>query len=241
MTETISVTRDIWIEASLDKVWKALTEAEELQRWYTWDCEIDFSEGGSGKYNHGWGAWTSGTFTEIVEREKFVLTTEAGHRTITTLTPEGNGVKVSIEYCMPWMENEQQIEENMGFGTYQFMKNLKSILEEGTDLRPTFWKSWIGIKHTSIRPEPNNAASQGSKVLSVEYGTPAQEAGLTEGDVITAVNGKDIRSYEELESIITPSEVSRTLSLTVQRNGNKKRVQCETIPYPREYRTKVEW
>lgn len=239
MTETGSVKRSIWIDAPLDKVWRALTEKQELLRWYTWDCEIDFREGGTGKYNHGWGAWSSGTFEDIVEKERFVLRTDDNSRTITTLTPENNGVTVTIEYQIPGLENEHTMKENMAFGTYQFMKNLKSVLENDRDLRPAFWKSWIGVRHTSVRPE--DGLEQGSLVLSVEEGTPADEAGLKKGDVITGVNGKTVRSYEDFESTVTPMKVNEPLLLSISRNDEVKEISCPSARFPREYRTEVEW
>ncbi|SET47523.1 Activator of Hsp90 ATPase homolog 1-like protein [Oceanobacillus limi] len=239
MIKSKTVKRSIFINASVKKVWRALTEERELLRWYTWDCEIDFSEGGTGNYNHGWGVWTSGTFEEIVEYETFVLRTGENARTITTLTPENGGVRVTIEYEIPSLENEPEIRENMAFGTYQFMTNLKSVLEQDKDLRPAFWKSWIGIQHTSSKLD--NTTQLGSVVVRVKEGTPAEKAGLEVGDRITAVSGEQITSYEDLERMITTSEVNDSLVFTVQRNDIVKEVTCETRPYPVEYRTKVEF
>ncbi|KGX83408.1 MULTISPECIES: PDZ domain-containing protein [Pontibacillus] len=239
MIKSKNVKRSIWIDSSLKKVWKALTEEKELLRWYTWDCEINFSEGGTGNYNHGWGAWTSGIFEEIVEFEKFVLRTGVHERTITTLTPEKSGVRVTIEYEVPSLENEPGIKENMAFGTYQFMTNLKSVLEKEEDLRPVFWKSWIGIQHTTSKLE--STKELGSVVISVKEGTPAEQAGLEVGDIITTVNGEQIGTFDDLEYLLTTTEVNSYLSLTVERNESVKELRSMTVRYPVDYRTKVEW
>lgn len=239
MSDSKSVKRTIWIDASVERVWRALTEKEELLRWYTWDCEIDFREGGTGKYNHGWGAWSKGRFEEIVEFEKFVLRTGEYERTITTLTPEKGGVTVAIEYEIPQLENEHATKENMSFGTYQFMRNLKSVIEQNIDLRATFWKSWIGVKHTSVRSDSGEL--KGSAVYSVENGTLADKEGIVDGDIIIGINDETINSYEELERKVTQLEPKHPLSLKVRRSGKLKEIRCETIPYPRDYRMKVEW
>ncbi|GEL76747.1 hypothetical protein TMU01_09820 [Tenuibacillus multivorans] len=136
---------------------------------------------------------------------------------------------------MPSLENEPEIRENMAFGTYQFMTNLKRVLEDGEDLRPTFWKSWLGFSHSSVRVE------KGSKVRGIKEGTPAEKAGIDKGDVITGVNGKQVESFQDLERMITTSEVGEILTLTIDRNGTEGDVRCETVPYPVEYRKKVEW
>ena len=41
--------------------------------------------------------------------------------------------------------------DNMAFGTYRFMRNMKSVLETDQDIRSTFWSSWIGMNHYTYR------------------------------------------------------------------------------------------
>ena len=68
-----------------------------------------------------------------------------------------------------------------------------------------------------------NASAQysfdGALVAGVSTNSPAQEAGLQEGDVITAVNGEAITGSSDLKSKISSSEVGDILSLEVYRNG----------------------
>ncbi|TFB18543.1 PDZ domain-containing protein [Filobacillus milosensis] len=232
MTNLVSVKRSIWVNTSLEKVWNALTREEDLLKWYTWECDLDFREGGKGFYNHGWGAYSSGTFEDIVELERFVLRSGENQRTITTLKPEKGGVTVTMVYEMPDMENMDFISENMAFGTDQFMKNLKSMLEENKDLRSTFWKSWIGVNHIS-------AQNQGSKVLSVKEGTPADQAGLKKGDIILKVNGEDIQDFQQLESIITSTKTNETMNLKIRRGNETLEKNCMTVEFPNEYHKKV--
>ena len=144
-----SVKREIVIHAPLEQVWDALTKSDHLNRWYTKDAELDFRIGGRGYMNHGWGATSEGIFTEIEAMKRFVLQSLDGDfKTITTLEIEDSGTRVSIEYQASYLDEMSQLTlENMLFGTGQFLENLKSVYETGVDMRPSFWKAWIGITY----------------------------------------------------------------------------------------------
>ena len=91
------------------------------------------------------------------------------------------------------------------------MPGITALIEKGYVSTP-----YIGVTVT-------NASAQysfdGALVAGVSTNSPAQEAGLQEGDVITAVNGEAITGSGDLKSKISSSEVSDILSLEVYRNG----------------------
>ena len=62
----------------------------------------------------------------------------------------------------------------------------------------------------------------GVVISSVRPGTPAEEAGLQTGDAITAINGKPIKSGDELISAISSTKPGSKLNLTIMRNGAQK-------------------
>jgi S1-C subfamily serine protease len=55
---------------------------------------------------------------------------------------------------------------------------------------------------SQLRSAYNFVPTQGAVVLQVESGSPADSAGLQEGDVITSLDGKAITSAEQLGSAI---------------------------------------
>lgn len=102
----------------------------------------------------------------------------------------------------------------------------------------------MGISGTTLTPTLAEAMGlsadqKGALVVSVLQGSPAQKAGLqgspqqaglspsaaAGGDVITAVDGQPVSSFEELTSyIFNHTEVGQTVRLTVLRNGSEKTV-----------------
>src|SRR5690242_2872173 len=66
------------------------------------------------------------------------------------------------------------------------------------------------------------SASNGASVASVESGSGADKAGIKAGDVITAVDGTDITSAQQLRTIIAEHKPGDKLSVEVRRNGSTK-------------------
>jgi len=67
----------------------------------------------------------------------------------------------------------------------------------------------------------------GALISSVESGSPAAKAGLESGDVIMAVNGKDIQSSNELPPIIANVRPGDTAKLQVWRKGSMREIEVK--------------
>ena len=230
MTEE-SVMREIVVNAPLEHVWDALTKSEHLNRWYTKNAEIEFRIGGRGYMEHGWGATSEGIFTEIDPMKRFVLQSLDGDfTTITSLKEIENGIQVSIEYQASFIGNmDPATKENMLFGTAQFLENLKSVYETGTDNRSKYWKTWIGIAHTT------NERNKGTKVLHVKEGSVAADAGIKPDDIIIEMDGNEIEGYESFECTLNKSTVDSFVALTIVRQSEKLQINCLVDKYPVPY------
>lgn len=235
MNNVQSVVRDIVIDAPIEKVWQALTEAEQLNRWYTKEATVDFRVGGRMELDHGWGANTSGVITEIEQGKHFILQSEDTSLTITTLTQESTGVRVTIEYQLelPLGDVGQSIADNMAYGTLLFLENLKSVYEADLDNRANMWKTRIGVQHTTVHS--NDLQPSGSKVLSVKASSHASVAGFQPEDIIIKVNDTTISSYSDVEAIIQQHQVDDQLILTVWRAGDILQLPCRLDAYPIPY------
>ena len=69
------------------------------------------------------------------------------------------------------------------------------------------------------------AVSQGAYVRSVESDSPADKAGLKEGDVITKVDDQDIMSADALKLAIRAHDVGDKVTITVMRGNSEKTLE----------------
>ena len=74
--------------------------------------------------------------------------------------------------------------------------------------------------------------SDGARIAEVRSGTPAAEAGLENGDVVTELDGTSVGSADELRTLIDAKRPGDSVELTVERNGDTQtlRVTLGTRP-----------
>jgi len=66
----------------------------------------------------------------------------------------------------------------------------------------------------------SQAPVAGALVTNVASGSPAEQAGVQQGDVITAANGQQISSGDDLLVALAHSKPGSTMKLTINRNGS---------------------
>ncbi|MFS1519198.1 SRPBCC domain-containing protein [Bacillus sp. SCS-151] len=222
-----SVKREIFINAKPEKVWKALTSGEERNKWETKSCKIELKVGGKFSADYGWGVAHSATIVEIVEKKRLIMEDENNGRTIWTVTPQNNGSLVTLEFNGLWTGDLGMMEmENSSFGQYQFMRNMKSVIENNEDIRHLFWNSWIGMQHKTIEREGFKAR----EIVKIVPNTPADEV-LRIGDLITSVNDQTVTTYDDLERVITEMPPQQEIKLAIKRDDKIKDVYLVTVPY----------
>ena len=79
--------------------------------------------------------------------------------------------------------------------------------------------AYLGVK---IGDAPNAA---GALVGSIVSGSPADKAGLRQGDIITAVDGKTIASSDDLTARVASYAPGDKVTLTIDRKGSTKTLQ----------------
>jgi serine protease Do len=101
-----------------------------------------------------------------------------------------------------------------------------SIEQYGEIIRPYLGVRYIDITETIARQEGLPVA-QGAYVISggdepaVEPGSPADEAGLEEGDIITSMDGVEVSGVNGLSRIIRTKQVGDSVTLEILRNGEE--------------------
>jgi hypothetical protein len=76
---------------------------------------------------------------------------------------------------------------------------------------------------------PHGVSIEGLVVLRIAEESPASDAGLDAGDVIRAIDGKEVASPEELGEIIADSKPGDMISLTVGQVGTTEEGEVDVI------------
>ncbi len=98
-------------------------------------------------------------------------------------------------------------------------KNVISQLKKYKEVR----RGWLGVTIQDLDKETAKALgfdrSTGALIASVRPGDPADKAGIKEGDIIVAVNGKSVEDASDLTRMIGKMHPDQKVRLTLWREG----------------------
>ncbi len=88
-------------------------------------------------------------------------------------------------------------------------------------------RPYIGISGRDLDAETAKANNlvEGVYVLSVEEFSAAEKAGIKNGDVITQIDGKDIKTMDELNEIKNSHSIGDEITLKINRSGKEKEIK----------------
>ena len=75
------------------------------------------------------------------------------------------------------------------------------------------------VQHAYVGVFLNAGTQGGAQISSVQPGSPASSAGLQQGDVVTAINGKQITSTQQFIETVDTYSPGETITLTVKRGS----------------------
>jgi Do/DeqQ family serine protease len=92
----------------------------------------------------------------------------------------------------------------------------------------------LGIEMADVTPEVQRRlrlpSLDGALISEVESGSPAEKAGLREGDVVTALNGRAVRGWSDLRARLGLTPVGDEIELSVVREGGPQRIRARIAP-----------
>ena len=111
--------------------------------------------------------------------------------------------------------------EGLGFAIpiNDVISMIQDIMTNGYVSNKAYLGATIGTLTSGMAQQYRYDISQGAFVYSVEDGSPAAAAGLQLGDVITAIDGTEITSLEDLTAAKKGYAAGDTSTLTVYRQG----------------------
>jgi serine protease Do len=94
-------------------------------------------------------------------------------------------------------------------------------VENGVSMRP-----WLGIVGLSIKEDMakyyNLPSDQGVLVTRVVNGSPAEDSGIVDGDIILRMDGAPVKSVEDLVEEIHQRKAGQKIRITVVRRGSEQ-------------------
>lgn len=108
---------------------------------------------------------------------------------------------------------------------------LKNYQKNGKIERP-----FLGISYSLLSKNTAviNNLPVGAYIQDISQGSPAEKAGLQQGDVITKIDGKQINDNNTLASVISKDKVGQTISITIYRNNKTQTLQATLEAAPQQ-------
>ncbi len=110
----------------------------------------------------------------------------------------------------------------MGIG-FAIPTNMAGPIIEALQTDGHVERGWLGVAIQDLSPDLSAALSLGDQdgvlIAAVQPDSPAARAGLKDGDVVTAVNGKAIDSLGKFRNIIAAKGKGKKVALSVIRDG----------------------
>ena len=127
-----------------------------------------------------------------------------------------SGGNVGIAFAIPASTARQVVQDLMKDGSVQ--------------------RGWLGVEIQPVTPEIAESLGikdqKGALVSNAQDAGPAKKAGVVAGDIITAVDGKDVTSPKELARIIGGVAPGKAVEITLLRDGKTETVKVDlgTLP-----------
>jgi len=138
-----------------------------------------------------------------------------------------NGKKATTNATLGETSDSMIFDWDYDFDDYDVARTLPRSLPKLPNLPPMpEWNADVfSMRSSNLRPKygfslQDNADGDGVKVTDVEPGSNAEKAGLKTGDVVTEVDGKAVKTLDELRSALNADKTVSTHTVKVLRNGN---------------------
>jgi putative serine protease PepD len=89
-------------------------------------------------------------------------------------------------------------------------------------------------EHAYLGLSTTDAPNGGAQIAQATPGGPAEQAGLTEGDVVTKVDGESVQTPDDVAQAIEDNKPGDRVDVTVQRGGSEQTVQVTLGQRPQQ-------
>jgi serine protease Do len=107
---------------------------------------------------------------------------------------------------------------------------LESVLKHGRIIR-----GYLGIQTGASQRDAGDSDTGGVTVGEVLSGSPAEQAGLQPGDVIRKFDGRDVKNFRTLRTLVAEAPLDKQVELQIVRNGRPLTVKTQIKEQPVDY------
>ena len=142
-----------------------------------------------------------------------------------------SGQVIGMNTAVAGTSSDGTSSQNIGFAIpAASVESLISELEKGG--QSGNGGGYLGVDITTLTPALRQqygfTPTSGAVILSVVSGSPADKAGLVQGDVIVNINGTNITSSDDLQKVIQNSKAGQSVPITYY-VGDSKRTTTATL------------
>jgi len=123
-------------------------------------------------------------------------------------SPSQTGGNIGIGFAIPANNVRQVVDQLVQFGQVK--------------------RGFLGVELQDLNPELAQAfgisQTEGAVVASVAPQSPADKAGLRQGDVVVAVNGRTVRNASDVRNQIGLTRAGQKVTLDIVRDGDRRQV-----------------
>jgi len=109
---------------------------------------------------------------------------------------------------------------------------LETLLKQGRIIR-----GYLGIQTRAPGPDGSNPNNEGVVVDDVFPDSPAAQAQLQQGDIILKFNGREVKNIRTLRSMVSQTELNKTVAIDVLRDGKPLTVTTQIKEQPVDYQS----
>jgi len=92
-------------------------------------------------------------------------------------------------------------------------------------------RGFIGVKFQPMTQDLADASGldkvRGAFVIIAQKNSPAEQAGIKPGDIILAIDGKNINEASEIAPIVAATPIGNTVDVVISRNGKEQTIKVK--------------
>src|SRR5881227_113146 len=104
---------------------------------------------------------------------------------------------------------------------------LESLLKQGRIIR-----GYLGIQTRGLQPGESGTDTDGVTVADVLAGSPAAQAGVQPGDLIRKFDGREVKNFTALRTLVAQTQLNKQVELEIVRNGKPLKVTTQIKEQP---------